>query len=120
MVTTDSIRQAQAKQVTVTAADGVLVPGWVIRKDVVVTQAGGLRQPISVIVGGAPVQSEKVLETKPSSPDDLPWTALELPSGTFDVAGDHYPPVVPEPIAGGQKGSMAFWCYVFPGLRGCR
>lgn len=120
----------RAPQVPVTTVDGVRVPGWVVRRDLVVVQAGGLKQPISVTVDGVQVQAEIVHETTRDPADDQPWTALELPDGTLDVVGEYHPPTLPAaprpaPPGDGDRvrtlgARVAFWCLVFPQLRGCR
>ena len=115
-----------ARQVLVTASDGVRVPGWIVRRDVVVIQAGGLKQPLRVRDGKVHAEAGTVHESEAESCDAAPWTALELPTGTFDIEGEHYPPTLPENTGGVSKDGqrfqarVAFWCLVFPRMRGCR
>lgn len=111
-----------AQQVQVDTADGARMPGWVVASDVVVVQAGGLKAPISVTVDGATLTAEATHETTLGVDDEKPWTALELPDGTIEVAGERRPPTLPESLGTDRPlgARRAFWCLVFPLMRGCR
>lgn len=71
-------------------------------------------------VDGAAIVAE-VAHEAPLGDDEQPWTALELPPGTIEVTGEVRPPTLPEGLGGGDLGARrAFWCLVFPRMRGCR
>lgn len=112
-----------ARQVLVSTVDGVRVPGWIVRSDVVVVQAGGLKAPLTVTIDGEPLVAEAAYETTLRPDDEQPWTALELPLGTVEVIGELRPPTLPGEDSGDtliHSERIAFWCLVFPRMRGCR
>lgn len=111
-----------AAQVSVQDANGVRIPGWAVRQDVVVTHAGGLQPPLTAVVNGDPVEAEVVHEATIELDSEQPWTALELPEGSIAVQGERFPPGL---AAGaddrpGFGARRAFWCIMFPQMRGCR
>ncbi|HMR49604.1 MAG TPA: hypothetical protein PKE40_08165 [Arachnia sp.] len=125
MPKSSSLRNA-AEQVTVRDAGGITVPGWGVREDTVVAIAGGLREPVSVRLGGKWITAERLHQTAPDGKSDQPWIALELPSGSLAVAGEKFPPLLPQATsdvtgdAATMKAQVPFWCLVFPLMKGCR
>lgn len=111
-----------AQQARVDTPDGVRLPGWIVASDVVLVQAGGLKAPISVTVDGVTLAAEAMHESTLGVDDEQPWTALELPEGTVEVVGDRRPPTLPESLGTDRPlgARRAFWCLVFPLMRGCR
>lgn len=115
---------AVPRQVPVTTADGAQLIGRVMQGDIVIVEKAGLVQPISITLDGLSIEAELVHEsTSLALGADEPWTALELPVGTFDggCASPTTPPSQdPSEDIKTLGARVAFWCLLFPGLRGCR
>lgn len=113
-------RQRIAQQVPVHANGGILLIGWAIRPDTVLVEASGLVSPQVLIDGQevAPIQTHEATREMDSW---LPLTAFELPAGKLEVDGEfHLPDLGPAPWPPDALGDrVAFWCRMFPRLRGC-
>lgn len=119
-----------AVECTVDAGNGLTLPGWAVRTDTVVVHAGGLTAPVRVRLGDDWITAVDSFETQlilevsdesGASGESVPWTALELPEGTLPVDVEAFPPGLtppaPDPTRYGAR--VAFWCLVFPRMRGC-
>lgn len=113
-----------AEAVAVRTENDVLLVGWGVRQDTVVVQAGGLQGPLTVTIGDQEIQATEIFEANQDIDSWQPLTALELPEGSLNLAGDLYPPhmlpEIPSPDDPQTMGArVAFWCLVFPRMRGC-
>lgn len=117
------------------------LPGWAVRPDTVVVHAGGITAPARVRIGADWVTAVDTFEAELGRSLDLalnddddgqddaaavdaeqvPWTALELPEGTLAVDVESFPPGITPPAHDPSRfgARVAFWCLVFPRMRGC-
>lgn len=123
---------APAASHPVEVADGVTLPGWAVRTDTIVVHAAHLPAPVRVHIGHDWVTAVETFEarlgldadpdsTAASALDGIPWTAIELPEGSLKVDGEAFPPGLTPPASNpAERGArVAFWCLVFPRMRGC-
>lgn len=112
-----------AARVQVLTPSGLTVPGWLVRTDTVVAEAGGLGPEVTVVLGDRKVDVEETWEATLEITTNQPWTALVLPEGTHTMAGEAMPPQLPlrpddREARDGVRGGI--WCVLFPRMRGCR
>lgn len=115
-----------AAQHLVDVGSGLTLPGWAVRTDTVVVHAGGLPAHARVRVRGKDewVTAIEAFEAQlglHATGDEVPWTALELPEGSLTVDGEAHPPGITPPATDptSMGARVAFWCLVFPRMRGC-
>lgn len=113
-----------AEAIKVQTDDDLVLVGWAVRQDTVVVQAGGLTGPLTVTIGDREIEATEVFESEPALGSWQPLTALQLPEGSLNVAGEVFPPHMlsngPAPDDPQTMGArVAFWCLVFPRMRGC-
>lgn len=114
------VQDGIAEKLPVYASNGIVLVGWAIKRDTVLVEASGLESP-HVIIDGQEVTPIQTHETTRNMDSWLPLTALELPAGTLEVHGEFYlPNLGPAPLPPNVLGDrIAFWCRMFPRLRGC-
>lgn len=106
--------------VPVRTAEGILLAGWPIRRDTVLVHAGGLSGPVTVTIDGREVQATATHESTRGIDSWQPLTALELPENSLEIRGERFPPdMADEEPRFGHGARRAFWCIVFPRMRGC-
>lgn len=113
-----------AEAVAVRTQNNVVLVGWAVRRDTVVVQAGGLTGPLTVTVGDREVEAIETFETTENVDSWQPLTALQLPEGTLELAGEFFPPhMLSNGVSPDDSETMGarvlFWCLVFPRMRGC-
>jgi len=115
----------QVSTYRVTLENGMNLVAWPIRADHVVVQASGLTGPITVRIDGQDIEVTDVFESNGIEDLSMPMTALELPAGSLELAGESIPPHL-APLKQDDDGTKTmgaktyFWCLVFPRMRGCR
>lgn len=122
----ETVQDPTARTVPVQVNGGILLVGWAIKQDTVLVEASGLGSA-RVSISGRDVTPIASHETTQGVDSRLPLTALELPAGTLEVSGEHYPPhlgpavLSPDaiPDVEGPGDRIAFWCRMFPRMRGC-
>ncbi|MCW4465255.1 hypothetical protein OK351_07035 [Glutamicibacter sp. MNS18] len=97
----------------------LLLTGWVIKTDTVLVRAGGLNGQTEVSVGDRRVKVEDIFEMTRGIDGWEPLSALQLPQGTLQIKGEAFPPGIEPPGAPGMPATYAFWCRLFPRVRGC-
>lgn len=97
----------------------ILLTGWAVKNDVVVVLAGGLDASVEVTVDGQRIGVEEIYETTKGFERWEPLSALQLPEGTLNVGAEAYPPGMEPEHSRGMPATYAFWCRLFPRIRGC-
>lgn len=119
----DTENDHTARSLPVRTPGGMVLVGWAIRNDTVLVQASGVEANVRVILDGQDVLPIAVHESAAGWGADSAWpvTALELPLGTLTVGRERSvpgfgPASLPSDV---QPAHVAFWCRLFPRIRGC-
>lgn len=113
---TGSTRSAQSIAVH---QGNLLLTGWAVKDDVVVVMAGGLDSSVEVSIAERRIAVEEIYETSRGIDRWEPLSALQLPEGSLKVGAEAFPPGLTPPPARGMPATYAFWCRLFPRIRGC-
>lgn len=113
-----------AEPVAVSTNDGRLLVGWGVRQDTVVVEADDLQAPVTVAIGDQQIETSELFESSADAVPGQPLTALQLPEGSLNLAGELFPPrmlpEIPDPEEPQTMGArVSFWCIVFRRMRGC-
>lgn len=131
----------RARALMVTDAEGRVVEGWAVRRDLVVVLQARLTAPHTVLLDNQTVQAVAAHERTGA---DGTWTALVLPEGSLPLDGELLPSGIdPLAVLPGLRGrdpsgrpvpsvqgleaedpdawhtDGSWWCNVFPRLPGC-
>lgn len=113
-----------AEPVAVATQDGRLLVGWGVRQDTVVVETDTLEGPVTVAIGERHIETAELFESSSDVGTGQPLTALQLPEGSLNLAGELFPPrmlpEIPDPDEPQTMGArVSFWCIVFRRMRGC-
>lgn len=113
-----------AEPVAVSTPDGRLFVGWGVRQDTVVVLADGIEGPVTVAIGDRYLETTELFEASTALDSAQPMTALQLPEGSLNLAGELFPPhmlpEIPDPNEPHTHNArVSFWCIVFRRMRGC-
>lgn len=97
----------------------LLLTGWAIKRDTVLVRAAGLNGDTEVTIDNERIPVQDIQETTRGIDGWEPLSALQLPQGTLEVPGEAFPPGIEPPQLPGDPARYAFWCRLFPRIRGC-
>ena len=97
----------------------LLLTGWAIKTDTVLVMASGLTEHTEVTINDERIKVENIFEITRGLEGWEPLSALQLPLGTLEVSGEAFPPGIKPPELPGHPAVYAFWCRLFPWIRGC-
>lgn len=97
----------------------LLMTGWAIKRDTVLVKASGFTGDICVSINGERIRVDSIHEMVREDESWEPLSALQLPAGALNIVGEAFPPGIEPPAEPGDPAVYAFWCRLFPRIRGC-